>query len=118
MMEQLSTDHTRRNPLPTMKQGCRGVDEYGAEYLQAEIRAGSIEGQALCHVGEYIEQIVLGEVDATELLRENGLSDTVFAELRGMDECLRKISEVCIKGLALSNMTELTAVVSESYDTC
>ena len=103
MKEQLTTDDTRTNPLPILKQGRRGVDQNEAEYLQAEVRAGSMEGQALCHIGNSIEQIVLGKVDAAELLREIGLLDPVFAEPRGMDECLRKMSEVCLGGLPHPN---------------
>ena len=71
-----------------------GVPGEKVELLESEVESSSIEGQALCQVGQRLQQILCGETDAEELLRQSGILQRLFVELRGMDRCLQKIGKV------------------------
>lgn len=94
MQEQQTLVDTHAHPSQALREDWYDVDDQTATLLQADVLAGGAEGEALCQIGRSLEQIVLGKVDAAQLLHENGLMDRFLGELEGLNGCFSKLSEV------------------------
>ena len=96
MQEQQDQVNIYGHFLQTPDEGNLGIDEETAELYEGHVKSDGAEGEALCQVGKNLEKILLGKVDAAELLLENELTARLQHELRGTDELLGKIKEVSL----------------------
>ena len=94
MDAQLQSASRLATKTPIINGEFRCEDEEDAKHFQADLESESSECQALCKIGEHLEQIVIGKVDGGELLRRNDLLERAFVRLRGMDECRLKLIQV------------------------
>ena len=97
MQEQKDQAKSYGHFLQTPDEGYLGIDNETAELYKSEINSNGAEGEALCRVGQNLENILLGKVDATELLLENELTARLQHEIRGLDECFEKFKEVSLR---------------------
>ena len=102
MQKQQSLVDAHTHPLQTLWEDWYGVDDKAAMLLQTEIEEGGAEGEALCQVGRSLEKILLGKVNAEQLLLENGLINRFLGELEGLDECFSKLSKVRLSEVAFN----------------
>ena len=72
------------------------IDEETTELYEGDVIRDGAEGEALRKIGQNLEDILLGKVDAAELLRENGLVARLQHEIRGLEECFAKIKKVSL----------------------
>ena len=94
MQEQQDQVNTYGHFLQTPDEGYLGIDEKTAKLYEGDVSSDGAEGEALCKIGRNIEDILLGKVDAAELLLETELTSRLQHEIRGLDECFGKIKEV------------------------
>ena len=94
MQEQQDQVNTYGHFLQTPDEGYLGIDEETAVLYEGEVNSESAEGKALCKIGRNLEHILLGIVDATELLLQDDLTARLQHEVRGLDECLGKVGKV------------------------
>ena len=71
-----------------------GIDKETAELYEGDVKLDGAEGEAFCRIGQNLEDIMLGKVDAADLLSENELTARLQHEIRGLDECFSRLREV------------------------
>ena len=101
MQEQQTLVNMHAHPSQALCEDWYSVDDKAANLLQAELEAGRAEGKVLCRIGRNLEQIVLGKVDAAQLLLGKDLMTSFLGELDGLDRCFSKLREVKLSCLAL-----------------
>ena len=94
MQEQQDQVNTYGHFLQTPDEGYLGIDEETARLYEKDVSSDGAEGEALCKLGQNLEEILLGNVDAAEMLLENELTIRLQHEIRGLDECFSKIGKV------------------------
>ena len=97
MQEQQDQVNAYGHFLQTPDEGYLGIDEETAESYEVDVSSEGAEGEALCKIGHNLKGILLGNVDAAELLLENELTARLQHEVRGLDECFSKIGKVCLR---------------------
>ena len=97
MQEQQDQVNTHGHFLQTPDEGSLRIDEETAGLYERDVNSGDAEGEALCKIGRNLVGILLGNVDAAELLLENDLAARLQHEVRGLDECFGKIGKVSLK---------------------
>lgn len=96
MQEQQDQVNSYGHFLQTPDEGYLRIDEETAELYERDVRSDGAEGEALCQIGRNLEDVLLGKVDAADLLLENELAARLQHEIRGLDECFRKLKEVSL----------------------
>ena len=96
MQEQQDQVNTYGHFLQTPDEGYLGIDEETAGLYERDVSSEGAEGEALCKIGHNLKDILVGNVDAAELLLENDLSARLQHEVRGLDECFGKIGKVSL----------------------
>ena len=96
MQEQQDQVNAYGHFLQTPDEGYLGIDDKTATQYEGIVSSDGAEGEALCKIGQNLEGILLGQVDATELLLENELTSRLQSEIRGIDVCFGKIKEVSL----------------------
>ncbi|KAI9728591.1 MAG: Type I Iterative PKS [Cirrosporium novae-zelandiae] len=94
MQEQLALASIHAHPLQAVMEDWQSTDKETEEALEKEVEADGTEGEALCRVGRNLEKVLCGEVDPMQLLADKDLLDGGFVDMKGMKECLTKISEL------------------------
>ena len=94
MQEQQDQVNAYGHFLQTPDEGYFGIDEETAKLYEGHVKYDGAEGEALCHIGKNLEDILLGKADAAELLLENELTARLQHEIRGLGELFGKIKEV------------------------
>ena len=97
MQEQQDQVNADGHFLQTPEEGNLDIDEETAELYEKHVNSEGAEGEALCKIGRNLEDILLGNVDATELLLENELATRLQHEVRGLDECFGKVGKVSLQ---------------------
>ncbi len=97
MQEQQDQVETYGHFLQTPDEGYLGIDEETAERYELDIKKDSAEGEALCKVGQHLEDILLEKVDAADSLLDHELTTRLQHEIRGLDECFKKLKEVSLR---------------------
>ena len=115
----MQKQQTLWNARESVSQGSEdwsSIDERRAVEIQREIEAdGGANGEALCYIGRNLKRIILGEINAEQLLQEKGLLDRIFRDLEGRQECFHTLKEVNFN-LAKHPITlaELTGILSST----
>ncbi len=101
MQEQQDQVNTYGHFLQTPDEGYLGIDEETARLYERDVSSEGAEGEALCKIGHNLKDILVGNVDAAELLLENDLSARLQHEVRGLDECFGKIGKVSLASCSM-----------------
>lgn len=96
MEEQQDQVNTCGRFLHTTNQGYLGIDEETAKLYERDVISDGAEGEAVCQIGQNLDDILLGKTDAAELLLKNELIARLQHEIRGLDECFGKMKEVSL----------------------
>ena len=94
MQEQQNQVNINGHFLQTPNEGYLGIDDETAGLYEGDVSSEGAEGEALCRVGKNLEDILLGNVDAAELLLKDELTARLQHEVRGLNECFEKIGRV------------------------
>lgn len=94
MQEQRTLVDAHTHPSQALSEDWYGIDDKMARKYQLDVEAGGAEGNALCQIGRNLGQVVLGNVDAAQLLHGKGLIDCFAGEAKGLEGCFSKLSEV------------------------
>ena len=97
MQEQQDQVNTYGHFMQTPDEGCLAIDGKTAELYEGVVSSDGAEVEAICKIGQNLEGILLGKVNAAELLLENELAARLQHEIRGLDECFGKIKEVSLR---------------------
>ena len=116
MQEQQDQVNTYGHFLQSPDEGHLGIDNETAELYESRVKSEGAAGEALCRVGQNLEDILRGNVDAAELLLENELTTRLQHEVRGLDECFGKIGKVSLR-IYCDRRSTLTLMES-SLSTC
>ena len=94
MEEQLILARKRAHPLQAVTEDWNSINEDRAATIERELNADGAEENVLYQVGRDLGKILCGEIDSAQLFTHKKTSNGEFVGLCGIEQSLRRISEV------------------------